>query len=310
MKAIARKRQDLAAVERDLAIPQSQENEDRLKTRAEQLLDEIEADIATLAKYSIQDRRSEWEKNLYRIDHKQARTQIEKILKGFDVDDAWSALFLIQESDVYCGEYCIQHLRDQLEARGVLKHYHISLLPGDPPSSEDFVRHLGGKLQLEITSTLTQDIREIIDLLHSSSEGSSILFLEIHLDLVDPDVDFLKWLVQVFWCKLTSRCKLDMEIVGVVKIDNSLSSYELCCSDLNTPSDDHFLPLIQEKWKGDEIAQWLKQFGGFRNRSKPIAASILKIRQEELPNREFDPDRTKRKLLDGLSALTNSGGNP
>jgi hypothetical protein len=101
-----------------------------------------------------------------------------------------------------------------------------------------------------------------------------------------------------------------MEIVGVVKIDNSLSSYELCCSDLNTPSDDHFLPLIQEKWKGDEIAQWLKQFGGFRNRSKPIAASILKIRQEELPNREFDPDRTKRKLLDGLSALTNSGGNP
>jgi Domain of unknown function (DUF4062) len=42
LSQLQQKHQDLAAVKKDLAIPQSQENEDRLKTRAEQLLDEIE----------------------------------------------------------------------------------------------------------------------------------------------------------------------------------------------------------------------------------------------------------------------------
>jgi flagellar motility protein MotE (MotC chaperone) len=310
---LARKKKDLANVNKDLAGPKTTQIEDELNVRAEQLLEEIEK-LEKLLGHGNNDRQRDayldnnyWEQHLHKIDYAKANGLIESTLKKIDRRSR-AALFLLEASTEFCGHYCIQHLRDRLEQQGVVDYpYTVDFQPSTPLAPDIFLHTFAEKLQVKLARSEAMTCNAVLDALCASVKGRNVLFLHINLELSECDPAFLEWIVTDFWCGLTNRLpQLSqynhfIKLIGVISIDSTLDKTQvkqLCC-EKSQLSPTKLLKLPSEKWSQDEIHRWLCAFSGLElavARSESIAQNIFK-------QTKGVPDRTERRLLESLEKL-------
>jgi inactive STAND len=298
------KKKSIEAVMRDLATSQTQEHQMKLETRLEQLLQEAEDLEEKLLIYSQSKQEEYWDENLYKINYKQAITQIKQVLESFQ-GGTGAALFLIKGYDSYCGNYCISHLNNLLKDCGIVKKIHPTGFPTTPPPApEDLIKKLGGQ---ELYSTLDENMIHLIDELYNSLRGNNILFITINLDYAKPDHTFLNWLVQVFWSKLINYQlpnQKRVKVVGLVTVNEGIADdlfSHLCCNDQDEISQNHFLPLIQEKWKVEEVYKWLCDFSFLDKDDGELIAMANSIALSENADEELRyPKDSKVRLLQDL----------
>jgi hypothetical protein len=282
--------------------------EDRAKQDIERIIKDVEDLERKISPNSVHQKIRAWEKHVHKVNYKKAQAKIEKVLNNFS-DGSGAALFLIQESQRYCGNYYINHLRERLEQRGIIRHHPVEISPGNCATPENFIRNLGEKVNINISGSLVVDICQLVDTLYDSLGNSSIMFLEIHLDLVAPYDDFLKWLIEDFWCNLANRRiqakehNLGLKIVGVVKTNKKISkelSGIICCAS-QCISEDKFLVLGSEKWKKQEVYNWLRDFS-CANKDR---ATLENIAHSIISTPKVFPDSANGQLLRILDKLAN-----
>jgi hypothetical protein len=153
----------------------------------------------------------------------------------------------------------------------------------------------------------------VLDGLCGSSKGRGILFLDVNLELTTFEDDFLKWVVQDFWCGLIDRLpQLSqhnpyIKLVGVVSIHRRLPKHladHLCCQ-RSQLSHTKLLKLPQERWLEVNIREWLcKSSGLLRDQPEHLdterLSSLAQIIFEET---DGVPMHTERKLLESLERL-------
>lgn len=255
---LEQKKQDLDVVMKALSFPQTPTEQRKLEYQAAQLLKDIEGSEIQINQLSCKQLEDHWNEHFHKINYKDTRSKILNTLNDFS-DVSIAALFLIQCYHDYCGEYYITHLKNILDGYGTINRpYHVEFPISPAPS--DFIKRLGGS---ETDNVLEGDTINLIQSLYKSLGNHSILFIQINLDLTKPDNDFLKWLVQDFWCKLIKLCPSGVKVIGVLTIDgdfpNELKDI-LCCQDQNIFSNEKLLPLPQEQWQEDEVYDWLCRF--------------------------------------------------
>jgi inactive STAND len=260
---LKQKKQDLDIVIKAASQPQTPVDGNKLNNQAEHLLTEIEDLEKQLIQLHVSPEhfKEHWDKHIHKINHKKAKAKMCNVFNRFS-GGSGAALFLIQDYHKYRGNYCVTHLKEKLNDHGTTNQFY-KIVFDIPPAPGDFIKKLGGK---ELHDTLETNTIALIDELYKSLGRHNILFIEISLDLVKPDNDFLGWLVQDFWCKLISYSSPKVarsKVIGVVTVDENLSvdlRNNLCCNHSSIIRSDRLLPLPQEKWKEDDVYNWLCNF--------------------------------------------------
>jgi inactive STAND len=298
-------KQDLAIVTRALACPQTPVNEGRLKEQAKQLLTNIEG----LEKLylSPEDFKDHWDKHIYKINHKKAKAKISNVFSSFSGGSS-SALFLIQNYHKYRGNHCVTHLKEKLNDHGTTNKFH-KIVFNISPAPGDLIKKLGGR---ESHNTLEENTAILINELYKSLGRHNILFIEINLDLVKPDNEFLGWLVQDFWDKLINHSSpkvARVKVIGVVTMDEDFSidlKDDLCCNHSNIIRNDRFLPLPQEKWQRNDVRDWLGNFSLLDN-NEDIENIADWVSIEAKGNKKYlrNPHDIEDRLLRRLTISTN-----
>lgn len=210
----------------------------------------------------------DWEVHLPKIDYKAARAIINNVLDKVTLGGG--ALFLLQESQIMGGEWCVNQIKLLLSNKK-LRHFQVEFLQHQRLNEFELMYQIGAYLNVEDpTDNLEQYTHAVIHKICNSLEIGTTIFVELRLwDDLSLQDHFLQWFILEFWKpllghlpELTERLRRIRFIVAIVA-NNKLSSTclrpHLLCSPQQFDQE-KIVVLPLEYWTEEEIKEWLYEY--------------------------------------------------
>ena len=249
-----------------------------------------------------------WDQHLHKLDHEKAKQGTSKILQKIKKSRDLS-LFLFQKNEAFLGKRYIEYLKKSIDGAEIGRFsqpYRVGFLDKTPTEIE-FLANLGEQLAIEISLSQEISVDRILDKIKVGLKGCNVFFLEVNLPDLDGDNGFLCWFLEKFWGRLLKRISefrsqnSSAVFIGIVTLDSGVDrafSNEFTCR-LTKPCSDKFIALPNEKWKVDEIRDWMKCCSNL-----PLSDNQL----EKIPKRIFEisqgmPRASETELLQDLEKL-------
>jgi hypothetical protein len=317
----ARLEKRLAAVEADLETSQTTEQRQALQESAKQLLELIERnqrDLESLEKEL--DRSStvktngarivtQWDEHLHKIDHAKSKKMTSIMLQKIERVPSRSSLFLFQKHEKFLGKRYVEHLKKTIASSDIghfSQPYRVGIPEGQPTPIE-FLNNLGEQLGVELLPTKEMAVELILARIKSVLKGCNIFFIEVNLPDLYGNCEFVCWFMEEFWGPVIDRIpeflveNKSALFIGVMTIEADLDKdflKERSCTPTKF-ADGKFVVLHQEKWKEEDIRNWMRKF----SRLDLSAEQIEKIPRSIYQTAEGLPFATEVKLLQELERL-------
>jgi hypothetical protein len=329
VREISRLEKDLGAVEDELdkpleAVRRSQYQDQKAKLlieieKAEKAQEECEQCIDPQSAFKLDIPRSTpvqyrqfttlWDEHLHKIDHAKSKKMTSVILKQFEKRSSQSSLFLFQKHGKFLGKRYIEHLKKTIASSDIghfSQPYRVGIPEGQPTPIE-FLNNLGEQLGIELSPLQEMTVGLILAQIKSVLKGCNIFFIEVNLPDLDGDCEFVSWFMEEFWGQVIDRMPEFLTenksalFIAVMTMEMDLEKdflRERSC----TPAkfvDGKFVVLQQEKWKEDDIRDWLRKF----SRLDLSAEQIEKVPRSIHQIAEGLPFASEIKLLQELERL-------
>lgn len=300
---LARKQEDLAAIDAQLAGSLSKVDELKLNRAAENLLSEIEELEKKLSEMDAKDdnsnvRHLHLEKSFQKIDFSKAK-KIARSINDKLSNDSGAILLFLQRSTKQKGSYCINEVLDLLvsdrkigeDILGDFRPYPVDL--GSPISEFNEIE-FSRRLASHLDSDSEKCLPSIIEKLCSSLRGGSTVFIRIESwDSVTDQENFLDWFLEEFWQPLISelnsvfnefsRIRFIVALIAKRQVfDCSSLTSSFCTEDAFEPCKAIELPL--PNWTIDDIRTWLINNQGLSNSDSEKFASQIHGESEGTPD--------------------------
>ncbi len=231
-----------------------------------------------------------WQENLRQIDFDRAQEIYRKIIDQLKYRDrGGAAIFLLQDTLTYKGDYCADRIYLELKnSRLTGNEIRLEIIKEEPVNNEIFLRKLREKLDVDPPaggwdSGLNEVIRKLCE---SQRTGFICLRFSFAEDLENRP-DFLSWLLHTFWKELVEilgevnkndfKVKILMTIVAEKKLHEASYKQEWLCSCENFDQK-KILPLWCEHWDKRVIRVWLENCTGeFLKNSEGLGMKIAEL---------------------------------
>jgi hypothetical protein len=300
-KCLARKQEELAAIDSQLDGTLSTVDELKLNKKAENIMKEIEELEEKLLELDKNNpnpnvRHLNLEKSFQKIDFSKAKEIAQSLNKKFG-DDSGAILLFLQKSTQHKGNYCINEVLDLIvsdrkvgdDIIGDFRPYPVDL--GSPISEfneAEFSKRLASHLSGNLSDNSELLLRNSIKTLCSSLRGGSIVFIKIeNWDSIIEQKIFLDWFMEEFWkvliCELDpifreySKIRFIVALIAKSPIFTKRSSYPNYFCKNNTFDHRKIIELPLPKWTVEDIKKWLINFRGLSNaKSLQLAEQIYR----------------------------------
>ena len=247
---------------------------------------------------SPQERHHAISRHLHKIDFAQARNTFQRLLSRTDACGG-AALFLLQESLWYCGDLCVNWMKQQLETQtGDFKHYAVRFAPNRIPDEFGLFDGLGGHLnEPRNDDTCEQYAERLLRKLYASARSGTVILFEFPNweELARPDQTrvfrrfhdlFWRPLSQQFPAVMAQRGWRNVKCVAVFLTSGQLAlPSELCCDNPAHFSCEQAFRLKLKNWTKAEIQEWLVNFGGYDTRhAEDVAAECFSSSKNGVPH--------------------------
>lgn len=286
-KRLAKAYQDLDAVEADLKTSQTTEQENALKARAEQILNEIEDLEQKIEEIELQGdkpiiKMGSLDQTLRKVDFQEAKSIASQLWSYFDKEETIAALLFFERMVNQMGDYCLGEILSILfeceirtdtlssqESNACRPPYLVDLSDVvHEANREALLQKLGnyhGESLLSQDSDMNRLFRE--KFCQSLRSGDRVLILVKNWEDVVNAPEFLIWFVEVFWKQLVDDIKQQVlpkygriRIVAVLAAGGAVPDGCMTISAFN--SNDCFdvynpikVPLTN--WTSNDIRKWL-----------------------------------------------------
>jgi hypothetical protein len=225
----------------------------------------------------------DWEEDLHKIDYSKVESSLNQVFKSLKTQEG-SALFLLRKSRSMGGKWCIQKVKRRIqEDLGTLvAPCEIGFTASQQASSVAFLSRLAERYSVDIQPTpsnLSSCTHAIADHIIGSLTSGNIFLAEINLYTLNPQDSFLEWFVKDFWLSLVgrlpaiSRQKKKVRLIAILAVRDSIPKAclpsAICCKKANFDGG-KILELPLQKWKKEEICDWLFNFSGLTAQSTPL----------------------------------------
>lgn len=328
-REISRLEKDLGAVENELdkpleAVRRSQYQDQKAKLlieieKAEKAQEECEQCIDPQSAFKLDISRSTpvqfrqfttpWDEHLHKIDHAKSKKMTSVILKQFEKRSSQTSLFLFQKHGKFLGKRYVEHLKRTIASSDIghfSQPYRVGIPEGQPTPIE-FLNNLGEQLGVELLPTQEMTVELILARIKSVLKGCNIFFVEVNLPDLYGNCEFICWFMEEFWGQVIDRMpeflveNRSALFIGVMTIEADLDKNflkERSCTPTKF-ADGKFVVLHQEKWKEEDIRDWMRKF----SRLDLSAEQIEKIPRSIYQTAEGLPFATEVKLLQELERL-------
>jgi hypothetical protein len=270
----------LISVELDLEATLDNEKYQALSNRAKQLAEQIDKCQREINQFELENHQSdtaqvrsmtiEWEEKLHKIDHAKSKRMTSAMLQKIEKVPSRSSLFLFQKHGKFLGKRYIEHLKKTIASSDIghfSQPYRVGIPEGQPTPIE-FLNNLGEQLGIELSPLQEMTVGLILAQIKSVLKGCNIFFIEVNLPDLDGDCEFVSWFMEEFWGQVIDRMPEFLTenksalFIAVMTVEMDLEKdflRERSC----TPAkfvDGKFVVLQQEKWKEDDIRDWLRKF--------------------------------------------------
>ena len=210
-----------------------------------------------------------WETRLPRINFKTAFATVNQVFAK--IQSGGGALFLLQDSNLRGGEWCVAHIRDQLTDDSTrFRSIKIGFERHQAVSELELLNRFGAYLDVEPPKDTQTYADLIVERLRKSLLPGSTVLIELSLanDLSEQR-NFLSWLVTDLWRPMVRMIKdatdhvSSARIVFVINAEGRLNRLSLdpallCWRD--EFDEEKILRLRLYRWTQDEIRNWLIRF--------------------------------------------------
>jgi hypothetical protein len=243
--------------------------------------------IESQGEYQKQVRRiadTAWEKDLHKIDYRQAETKINAQLRLLELT-AGNALFLLKEAHRFKGDLCLRYIQDPFSSccGRNLYELEVNFESTQAPAIDVFTSKLAERLNIQAESDGEQLLQSFQSLEKILAASSGLFFKMEIQSRVAANNEFLPWFLNTFWgdfeqrLSQVRRVRPDLSVVVAVLIDGSLpESLEVqVCSDDRAQLSERFLNLPVESWLAEDITRWLGRFSALPPpKCKEIAEAV------------------------------------
>lgn len=213
-------------------------------------------------------RQKDWQANLYKLDCRKARKEIEKVKRLLSAQSG-AASFFIQNSDEMEGGHCVAHIEEVFEFRSSKEIRSLrrafSAETGLSPSRmlTEFKRELG----IEETHEHLQDgLCSVVKRLSEQLNHGMLIFVEVRFGhIAEHDQQGLDWLLTEFWPALLeavvgkgSGIHCLLVIVCGRKLFKSLPTTMACQRHLHEKA--VLREIKPEPWKKTDVEEWLLSY--------------------------------------------------
>ncbi|MEP7339955.1 MAG: hypothetical protein ABI977_19610 [Acidobacteriota bacterium] len=152
-------------------------------------------------------RQMDWKSNLYLLDCRKARTEVEKIRNKLG-NNSGAASFFIQDSEYMQGDHCVSHIKDVFRyEKRQRRHLKAEFGHQFPLTSEMLLKRF--KLDLGINAggeDWQADARRIADKLCEDLNLGDLIFIEIVIGKIAlHEQNCLQWILDKFWPLLLDK---------------------------------------------------------------------------------------------------------
>ena len=290
---LAKKHEELAAIEDQLGGTLSKRDELKLDREAEALLEQIEKLYVKLSEIDAKENNSNirhlnLDKSFQKIDYSQAKKIAQSINKELG-DNSGVIFIFLQRSTKQKGNYCLNEFLDVIirdrkageDISGDFRPYQIDLGSSISEFNElEFSKRLASYLDNNHTE---ESLKYCIKKLCSSLQGGSIIFIQIkNWDSVLEQEAFLAWFMKNFWqnvieelkpvFKEYSKIRFIVALVAKSKVFSNCCSLEYFSGQTKI---DHrkIIELPVPDWTVEDIRRWLINNLGL---SKPQSLQMAK----------------------------------
>ena len=233
---------------------------------------------------------------LSKIDFKEQVEIVQDIFAEFT--EYGAALFFINDYLKMAGDLFCLELKEILDEETTdLQYYPIEFSIEKTLDEVAFLESLGDYVGLSKIEKTEDYLKKIVGKFLGLIESGSIILIELKkIDLFDDREQFLSWLVNDFWQKLTKKlpliCKskdID-EVKFIIVINSDDDIFEECSSQPFFCQNQCFnmskiFAIFLKNWTENEIQVWLKKYPGLRkNKSIQIAKSVYKSSNGGIPS--------------------------
>lgn len=232
---------------------------------------------------TFQQRYRFWEEHISDIDYTEAFKIAHQIVDRFTNSDGGEALFLLQNTHMLEGRWCVRWLRQQFKSiTADFKPYPIKPTAAGRMDTWTFLSRMGEYLKCTAPTTssgtapdetliraYTQDLHET---LYETLHMGSIVFIEVCTGVtLAYQNDFLIWFLEEFWKPLIQslpKIRRNAPLVSIVGVITSQVPVRTedpvpipCCTPEIVDAC-QFLELPLRRWEKQEIQRWLVRFSG------------------------------------------------
>ena len=313
-KQLARKQEELAAIEADLETVSTKKQELKLKKDADQILQEIEGWEKQLSAIDIHSdestvRTTALDDTLRKVDFRDAKEIALGLKTAFDADQGGFALLFLQRTTLQMGDYC----RDEMLTSIFECYVNVALQKEENSSYRlcvadfayggtttvgtplGFLETISGQIGCPTSQDLTglsQKFRESLCGCLRSGDRVLILVKDWHR-LTEPQ-SFLSWFVEEFWKPLVSEIKRSVipecgriKVVAVLTSGSQiepryLSEVSFCT--LNSFNPHHLIDIPLPNWSVQDIEDWLMDVQKLRRSDSRILAQQIHDESEGKPH--------------------------
>jgi Caspase domain/inactive STAND len=227
------------------------------------------------------------EPNLYRIDYRDAKKNIDRIVRRLD-ETPGPALFLLQNEQQVRGDLCLRYLRNRLDDLGVVRReYPIGALAVGGHPTATFTYKLAE--HLAIANHADQDPDQLAKTAAAQicrdAMDYSYCILSVQINQADQQHPFLDWFLAEFWQFLTlhleqmQQAAPEATIVGIVTTDSYLAEpqAERIFGQAEIDEGKTFFDLPISPWTEEDVYQWLRRHAQpplTRNECRGIADTV------------------------------------
>ncbi|HMV46979.1 MAG TPA: hypothetical protein PLD20_30585 [Blastocatellia bacterium] len=228
------------------------------------------AELSQIAEKRLENpiqRQKDWRANLYKLDCRKARKEIEKVKKLLSAQSG-AASFFIQNSDDMEGEHCVAHIEEVFEFRSSKEIRSLrrafSAETGLSPSRmlTEFKRELGIE---ETHEHLHDGLCSVVKRLSEQLNHGMLIFVEVRFGhIAEHDQQGLDWLLTEFWPALLEavvgkgsgiHCLL---VIVCGKKLKSLPTTMACRPHLHEKA--VLREIKPEPWKKTDVEEWLLSY--------------------------------------------------
>jgi len=210
-----------------------------------------------------------WEDHLPKINFKTVFSIVHEVFAK--IEEGGAALFLLQNSKLNGGQWCIAHIKEILSKDSTkFKPYKIGFLKHQTVSPVEFLNRIGKHLDVKLPYDSQAYPDLILERLRASLQPGSTILIELSLaNDLSQQRNFLLWLITELWKPMVRMIKnatdhvSSTRIVFVINAEGTLNQLSLDPSILCTRKyfdEEKMLELHLSKWNEKEIRTWLIKF--------------------------------------------------